>query len=249
MANNKYKILKSIDDAEDLIKQVMEKPEGKRVIRGYQFPEGMRIVGKHIKFIGCKMHNVSFAAPNPVSENFIGKCYKCDLTGASFSEVRFHKKEGLWLVDCILDKVRELSLYNNYDDEYHWKYLSKAVPMRCPREGAYIAYKKALITDTPNRVVEAIVKLEIPADALRSSALGNKCRASKAKVISITGLKRSKKTNKFKQYKQAFSDHSPAFIYRVGETVEPVREFDTNRFEECSSGIHHFMTRKEAVEY
>lgn len=59
MANNKYKILKSIDDAKDLIKKVMEKPKGKRVIRGYQFPEGMRIVGKHIKFIGCKMHKVS----------------------------------------------------------------------------------------------------------------------------------------------------------------------------------------------
>ncbi len=209
----------------------------------------MRIVGKHIKFIRCKMHDVGFAAPNPIGENFIGKCYKCDLTGASFSEVRFHKKEGLWLVDCILDKVRNLSLYNNYDDEYHWKYLSKAVPMRCPREGAYIAYKKAWLIHTNTRFLEGIVKLEIPADALRSSALGNKCRASKAKVISITSLTRSRKTHKFIQYKEACSDYSLDFIYRVGETVEPVREFDTNRFDECSSGIHHFMTRKEAVEY
>ena len=49
--------------------------------------------------------------------------------------------------------------------------------LQCPESGAYTAYKKAR---------GLIVELEIPADALRSSAASRKCRASKARVINIT---------------------------------------------------------------
>ena len=31
--------------------------------------------------------------------------------------------------------------------------------------------------------------------------------------------------------------------------VVSVNDFDTNRWKECSTGIHFFMTREEAVEY
>jgi hypothetical protein len=34
----------------------------------------------------------------------------------------------------------------------------------------------------------------------------------------------------------------------VGETIE-VKDFDDDRWNECSAGIHFFITRKEAVEY
>ena len=41
-------------------------------------------------------------------------------------------------------------------------------------------------------------------------------------------------------------DHN--FIYKIGETVV-VDNFDDNRWNECSTGIHFFITRQEAVEY
>lgn len=42
--------------------------------------------------------------------------------------------------------------------------------------------------------------------------------------------------------------HDMSFTYRVGETVE-VEDFDHDRWNECTTGIHFFITRIEAVEY
>ena len=106
--------------------------------------------------------------------------------------------------------------------------------LQCPEAGAYTAYKKAH---------GLIVELEIPADALRSSATSRKCRASKAKVISITN-----KDGSAAGVEEVESDHDAAFVYRVGETVS-VPDFDTERWKECAAGVHHFITRAEAVQY
>ena len=38
------------------------------------------------------------------------------------------------------------------------------------------------------------------------------------------------------------------FNFKVGEMVE-VKDFDENRWNECSTGIHFFLTREEAVKY
>ena len=77
---------------------------------------------------------------------------------------------------------------------------------------------------------------------MRSSATSRKCRASKAKVISITDMDGEPAGT------QVASDHDKNFLYVVGQTVE-VPDFDTDRWKECASGIHHFMTRGEAVNY
>ena len=47
--------------------------------------------------------------------------------------------------------------------------------------------------------------------------------------------------------KEAISIYNKDFIYRLGEVVES--EFDTNRWNECSTGIHFFMTFEEARDY
>lgn len=99
--------------------------------------------------------------------------------------------------------------------------------------GAYVGYKKAR---------GLIVELEITADALRSSATSRKCRASKAKVLSITDVDGNPAGE------QVESDYDKGFVYIVGETVE-VPNFDANRWNECGPGIHHFITREEAVKY
>ena len=118
-------------------------------------------------------------------------------------------------------------------DSITWSIYTAFYPLQCPEKGAYTAYKKAH---------GLIVELEIPADAMRSSATSRKCRASKARVISITDVDGNPGGD------SVASDYDSDFVYRVGETVE-VPNFDTNRWNECAPGIHHFITREEAVEY
>ena len=108
------------------------------------------------------------------------------------------------------------------------------MPLACPEEGSFIGFKKA---------GKYIIKLKIPNDALRSSATSRKCRCSKAEVLSITNL-----DGTICGITCVHSDYDSNFIYTVGETVE-VSDFDTNRWNECSTGIHFFITRREAVKY
>jgi hypothetical protein len=105
--------------------------------------------------------------------------------------------------------------------------------LQCPEKGEYVAYKKAH---------GLIIELKITADALRSSATSRKCRASKATVISITDAAGNPAGTKVP------SDYDSNFVYETGKTVE-VSNFNTDRWSECSAGIHHFITRQEAVNY
>ena len=107
-------------------------------------------------------------------------------------------------------------------------------PMACPEKGSFIAFKKAGYY---------IIELFIPSNAKRCSATSRKCRCSKAKVISIT-TPSGDKTN----ITEVHSNYDPNFIYKLGEYVE-VKNFDDNRWNECSTGIHFFITRQEAVNY
>ena len=106
--------------------------------------------------------------------------------------------------------------------------------LQCPEKGSYVGYKKC----RGNRIVELL----ITEDAKRSSATSRKCRASKAKVLSITNIQATK------NYEVAVSHFDLGFIYRVGDIVE-VDDFDNDRWDTCSTGIHHFLTREEAVNY
>ena len=111
-------------------------------------------------------------------------------------------------------------------------------PIECPEKGSFIGFKKAR-TEISNYIVE----LEIQADSERCSATSRKCRCSKAKVISITNLDGSQT-----DIKEVVSSYDKTFKYKIGEIVE-VANFDPNRWNECSSGIHFFITRQEAVDY
>lgn len=118
-------------------------------------------------------------------------------------------------------------------DQMMWNIYTVFYPLQCPESGSYIGYKKAS---------GLVVELEIPADARRSSATSRKCRASKAKVLSITDINGNPAGGQVK------SNYDPNFVYTIGETVE-VSDFDDDRWNECSTGIHHFITRAEAVIY
>ena len=96
-------------------------------------------------------------------------------------------------------------------------------------EGDIFGYKKCL-----NGI---IVKLLIPKEAKRNNAFGRKCRAEYAKVIEIIGADK------------AISQHDNSFIYKVGDIVGPTTPFDEDFNNECSTGIHFFITLEEAKNY
>ena len=108
------------------------------------------------------------------------------------------------------------------------------IPLACPDTGSFTAWKKAS---------GKIVKLLVPEDAQRSSATARKCRCSKAVVLEIQNI-----DGTLAEDDQVKSNRDRNFIYKVGETVK-VEGFDTNRWNECSTGIHFFINRQEAVEY
>ena len=98
----------------------------------------------------------------------------------------------------------------------------------CPEEGSFVAWKKCKY--------DVLVKLLIPEDAKRSSATSYKCRASKATVLAVEGAE------------VGVSDYDSNFVYKVGETVE-VTNFDDDRWNECSTGIHFFVSKQHAKTY
>lgn len=100
--------------------------------------------------------------------------------------------------------------------------------LQCPEEGSFVGWKKCKN--------DVIVKLLIPEDAKRSSATTRKCRASKAVVLEVIGAEKG------------ISTDDETFVYEVGKEVVP-DSFDDNRWNECSHGIHFFITRKEAENY
>ena len=106
------------------------------------------------------------------------------------------------------------------------------IPMVCPEEGDFIGWKKA---------GGKIVKLRIPEDALRSSATTRKCRCNKAEVVEIYNI-----DGTIADERIVSSSYDSSFTYEVGKTVE-VQDFDTNRWNECSRGIHFFINRQEAI--
>ena len=118
------------------------------------------------------------------------------------------------------------------------------IPLVCPDVKAFTGWKKAFVFKDKTLGVpfDAIIELEIPTDARRSSATSRKCRCDKAVVKSITSVDGSE------SFDTAFSKYDYTFVYKVGETV-CVDNFEEDRFRECAPGIHFFINRQEAVDY
>ena len=158
-----------------------------------------------------------------------------NLSGANLSGASLYRANLSWV---------DLSGANLYRANLSWANLSEAnlseakninYPIACPEKGSFIAFKKAS--------GGFIVELEIPEDAKRCSATTRKCRCSKARVVSITNPDGTET-----EVTSVASKRDAGFVYKVGEVVE-VPNFDENRWNECSPGIHFFITRQEAVDY
>lgn len=140
------------------------------------------------------------------------------------------------------------------------------IPMTCPYEGEFIGYKKC----RDEEGYDVIVTLKIPTHAKRSSALSKKCRCSEAIVADIRMIiydtrpisntydiplwinplvRENPRIDKTTSHEidKAYSSRD-SLIYELGKIVKP-DSFDPNRFNECSHGIHFFMTEQEALDY
>lgn len=160
-----------------------------------------------------------------------------NLRGADLNDADlcFANLQGAILRSANLHNANLRSTFLRRADTYGANlHMVRGVYCACPTEGEFIGWKKA---------DSFIVKLLIPADALRSSALGTKCRCNKAFVLDIQNVDGSPAN-----VHVARSDFSSTFAYVRNSWVE-VKDFDTNRWNECAPGIHFFVDRREAVEY
>ena len=108
------------------------------------------------------------------------------------------------------------------------------IPFVCPDFGSFIGFKKAN---------DKVIALEIPEDAKRCSATTRKCRCNKAKVLGIYDINHNLLNDTI-----VASNRDNNFLYIVGETVT-VDNFDEDRWNECSTGIHFFINFEEAARY
>ena len=106
--------------------------------------------------------------------------------------------------------------------------------LTCPEEGDFVAWKK---------VSGVIVKLRVPAEARRSSATTRKCRCEYAEVLALQNIDGTPY-----EKDEVVNYNYSTTIYKVGEIVRP-DSWDEDRWNECSHGIHFFITRDEAVRY
>lgn len=115
-----------------------------------------------------------------------------------------------------------------YNEETKW------FKLHCPETGPFLGYKKCF----NNRLVQLL----IPEDAKRTSATMNSCRCSKAKVLTI------KSFDYKEEFDEACSLVDENFVYRKGEWVE-VPDFNEDRWQDSTRGIHFWLTREEALAY
>ena len=144
-----------------------------------------------------------------------------NLSGANLSgaNLRGANLRGAYLIDADLSRAN-LSGADNAE-------LAIAMTIITPA-GALVVYKKCR-----HDKGEAIVTLRIPEEARRSNASGRKCRFEFADVVDTGGIE------------VAYSLRDGKTEYRVGQRVT-CDLWDENRWNECSGGIHAFLTREEA---
>ena len=109
-----------------------------------------------------------------------------------------------------------------------------------PEVGQFKGFKRVI--SAADSSCSCVIEILIPTSARRTSSLvGRKCRADKAKIVRVVNPSCQDETN-------FVSFYNPNFAYTVGKWIKEPR-YDPDIRVECTSGIHFFMTLKEAEEY
>lgn len=215
--------------------------------KAVSFKEGYfyRLITELTEFDGCEFTNsymTDFTFDNCIFR-------QCDFTKCNMENVLF---KSCLFYDCDFNEADLPPFFypECMVDCTNIPYM----PMACPEEGEIIGYKIASDSrvDGFNSLISrgnenhgpanVLVTLKIPSDAKRSSAGGRKCRCDKAEVIGLEHI------TSHENLSEAISKYDINFEYRIGEKIS-VPDFDENRWAECSTGIHFFINRKEALQY
>ena len=203
-----------------------------------QYDEWLRndAAGKSPVFAGMDLSGLELKRVNLYHADFRG----CSLRGCSFrySDLGSASLEGADLtgadfrnVNLFRANLRHADLSGILVNECTLFYFPA-----CPCEGSFIGYKKA-VTESGY----AIVRLYIPEDAKRNSATSYRCRADRARVLEITD-------ETGRALEEARSGRDESFVYRRGQWLE-IREFDEDRWNEKTKGIHFYLSKEIAMLY
>lgn len=179
---------------------------------------------RNVDFSNCQLNNAWFE-----NDSFEGtKFVQADLTACMLrnADLRGCDLRGANLFCAVLEHAR---LEECISDEN-----TKFFRLFCPETGAFVGYKKCCD--------DRIVELLIPADAKRTSATRNSCRCNRAKVLII------KSPDCSTYFEEAWSLVNESFMYRKGSWVE-VPDFDEDRWNDSTTGIHFWLSREEALLY
>ena len=164
----------------------------------------------------------------------------CNLMGANIDHVHFENAD----LSCVNLEFTEHSYWAYFngadmlgididgtpiDDEAVKGAKNLFVPMVCPEEGSFIAWKKCRDA--------RIVKLQVTENALRTGGSRYFCRASEVMVLEVFDSNG--------KCDEAVSIDDETLIYRKGELVKDEEEFDPSLLHD-GAGIHFFITRAEA---
>jgi hypothetical protein len=199
----------------------------------YTVEELKAICVKHIDWINNKEggKRADLSRADLSGANLYGAdLYGADLSGANLYGANLYganlSRADLYGADLYGADLSGANLYGAKNAE-----LAIAMTVITP-QGDLIGWKKCHSAKS-----FCIVKLLIPADAKRSNASGRKCRAEYAKVLEVIGADRGL---------SHYDDGKTEYI--AGAEIRPDK-FDENRWDECSNGIHFFITREEAEAY
>lgn len=174
-----------------------------------------------VNFAGSSVENVLFDGCSMQGSVF----QNANMVTASFRYCDMQKCDirGADLFGAALEHANLKGIISDEDTQWFRLY--------CPEEGAFLGYKKCFD--------DRLVQLLIPADAKRTSATRASCRCNKAKVLTIKSLDFAE------NFDEAWSLINEDFVYRRGEWVE-VKDFNEDRWQESTTGIHFWLTREEA---
>ena len=228
MLRNHYEFVKSYHNDDGDLYDVYK---SKRIVIVAKVISEQRFISENLSlawFENCEFKNVDFKYANLNGAFFIGCTFKnCNFKHSNCYAARFE--------NCNFDKNTNFELAVLVNTSFKESNIGECItnlPLYCPSDGEFIAWKKAYSFEAHKSV---IVKLFIPSDAKRLSGCGIKCRVDKALVLDIQSIDGEKHYNSAESW---YCD----FKYTVGEWAKPEREFENDRFKTCASGIHIFIS-------
>jgi hypothetical protein len=167
----------------------------------------------------------------------------CDFTKTQFSNCRFvecHFSGDFRDAHFFRTNLNGLDL--SFAQNLEWATFKEECSyknIQCPDTGSFIGW--ALAYHWGDLM---LVKLEIPEDALRSSAADRVCRTNKAKVLDICLCNGAHVDFE----SAAAAQLNPIITFTVGETIE-IKDFNQNRWRIDTPCIQFFITKQDAMDY